>query len=211
MMRPSTVLLLLLSVVSSSRRNGVVVGYTLLPIQQRSSNFVGRDVLASPPSSSSSRRGGSGGGANIEMKKGKANLPSHMRSQYKRSQEMEAYRQQMIESQVSGRRWLVDSARKWDACADLLSPPLPSPYRRPVFLSFATRHIFAYIRNYLIAHPPPPPSLPPGLALSPPRPSILLRVRKWARTVCRCSTSTCAARRRTYVMIYMNIYVYIRV
>jgi hypothetical protein len=37
----------------------------------------------------------------IEMKKGKANLPSHMRSQYKRSQEMEAYRQQMMESQVS--------------------------------------------------------------------------------------------------------------
>ena len=144
MMHPSTVLLLLLSVVApSSRRNAVVVGYTMLPIQQRSSNFVGRDVLASPPSpsSSSSRRGGSGGGANIEMKKGKANLPSHMRSQYKRSQEMEAYRQQMIESQVSGRRWLVDSARKWDACADLLSPPLPSPYRRPVFLSFATRHI----------------------------------------------------------------------
>jgi len=39
----------------------------------------------------------------IEMKKGKANLPSHMRSQYKRSQEMEAYRQQMMESQVSKR------------------------------------------------------------------------------------------------------------
>jgi hypothetical protein len=90
----------------------VVDGYTTSMLHQRSSHFVGRDVIAvSPPSSSSSsggRHGGKNGGMNIEMKKGKANLPSHMRSQYKRSQEMEAYRKQMIDSQVRRRLGGID-------------------------------------------------------------------------------------------------------
>ena len=36
------------------------------------------------------------------MKKGKANVPPQMRQQYKRAQEMENYRQQMMESQTMG-------------------------------------------------------------------------------------------------------------
>jgi hypothetical protein len=98
----STILLVLLSLVA--QRGSAVYGYSTLSSiwspttlhQQRASYFVGRDVLS--PSSSLQRRSAS---SMIEMKKGKANLPSHMRSQYKRSQEMEAYRQQMMESQVS--------------------------------------------------------------------------------------------------------------
>ncbi len=74
------------------------------------------------------------------MKKGKANLPSHMRSQYKRSQEMEAYRQQMIESQVSGGSGVEYPV--WMR-ADIISSPPPSatslitpllPF--PLFFSF---------------------------------------------------------------------------
>ena len=118
-------LLLLSCVVSAVVVDGYHAPVALYPnaLHQRSSHFVGRDVLLPQiPSSadgsaiSSStvdtrgRRddggGGDGGGRrrrrmDVEMKKGKANLPSHMRSQYKRSQEMEAYRKQMIESQVS--------------------------------------------------------------------------------------------------------------
>lgn len=116
MMRPSTVLLLLLLSLLDPRLDddnnsrSAVSGYrhamiTVVspPPQQRSSTFVGRDVLASSSSSSTSTSWGQNrhrSGTTIEMKKGKANLPSHMRSQYKRSQEMEAYRQQMMESQV---------------------------------------------------------------------------------------------------------------
>lgn len=36
------------------------------------------------------------------MKKGKSNVPPAMRNQYKKSQEMEAYRQQMMDSQRMG-------------------------------------------------------------------------------------------------------------
>ena len=36
------------------------------------------------------------------MKKGKANIPSHMRSQYARAQEMEGMRKQMMESTTVG-------------------------------------------------------------------------------------------------------------
>lgn len=102
-MKRSTILALLLVY---AQRGGVYGYSTLSSIwsptlhQQRASYFVGRVVLSS--SSSPSQRSASSSSM-IEMKKGKANLPSHMRSQYKRSQEMEAYRQQMIESQVSKR------------------------------------------------------------------------------------------------------------
>ena len=144
MMRPSTVLLLLLSVVSSSRRNdGVAVGYTTMPIiQQRSSDFAGRDVLAPSSSPSSSRRGGGGTTtkASIEMKKGKANLPSHMRSQYKRSQEMEAYRQQMIESQVRvvvlGIQYYIIYDTWTCGCARVSSLLLPPRYLSSPLLPF---------------------------------------------------------------------------
>jgi hypothetical protein len=37
------------------------------------------------------------------MKKGKANVPPQMRSQYARAQEMESYRKQMVESQSFGK------------------------------------------------------------------------------------------------------------
>ncbi len=57
---------------------------------------MGRDVLALLLLSS--RRGRT---TNIKMKKGKANLPSHMRSQYKRLQEMEAYRKQKQDKQIA--------------------------------------------------------------------------------------------------------------
>lgn len=69
--------------------------YTVSP--QRSSYFVGHSVYhttaATQPSSSRN---------NLTMKKGKANVPPQMRSQYARAQEMEAYRQQMIDSQKYG-------------------------------------------------------------------------------------------------------------
>jgi hypothetical protein len=41
-------------------------------------------------------------GVNMEMKKGKANVPPQMRSQYKRQQEMQAQREQMIASSQPG-------------------------------------------------------------------------------------------------------------
>lgn len=69
-------------------------GYVL---PQRASHFVGRDVRHAAPTASSSSPNA------LVMKKGKANVPPQMRSQYKRAQEMESYRQQMIESQVRAR------------------------------------------------------------------------------------------------------------
>jgi len=38
----------------------------------------------------------------LEMKKGKANVSPQMRQQYKRAQEMESYRQSMMDSQMAG-------------------------------------------------------------------------------------------------------------
>ena len=71
-------------------------GYSVIP--QRSSGFVGRDVYHATPSSRNN--GVNGARATLEMKKGKANVPPQMRQQYKRAQEMENYRQQMMDSQV---------------------------------------------------------------------------------------------------------------
>ncbi len=76
---------------------GTISGYSVLP--QRASYFVGRDVLAAATASTSSSPSA---GASIEMKKGKANIPSHMRSQYARAQEMEGMRKQMMESTTVG-------------------------------------------------------------------------------------------------------------
>ena len=39
-------------------------------------------------------------GSTLEMKKGKPNVNPAMRQQYKRAQEMESYRKEMMESQV---------------------------------------------------------------------------------------------------------------
>jgi len=81
-----TILLLTLS---------TTVGYSVLP--QRASHFVGRDVSHAAPASSRASSG-----ATLEMKKGKANVPPAMRQQYKRSQEMEGYRQEMMDNQKYG-------------------------------------------------------------------------------------------------------------
>ncbi|KAL3760710.1 hypothetical protein ACHAWU_000030 [Discostella pseudostelligera] len=74
-----------------------VSAYSILP--QRASYFVGRDVLASATRASHAAASTS---SIIEMKKGKANIPSHMRSQYARAQEMEGMRKQMMESTTVG-------------------------------------------------------------------------------------------------------------
>lgn len=72
------------------------LGYSVLP--QRASHFVGRDVSHAAPSTSAR----SNTRATLEMKKGKANVPPAMRQQYKRSQEMEGYRQEMMDNQKFG-------------------------------------------------------------------------------------------------------------
>jgi hypothetical protein len=93
MMRLATLLIVLLG-------SSTAAAYTVSP--QRSSYFVGHSVYhttaAAPQTSSSSRVTSS----NLTMKKGKANVPPQMRSQYARAQEMENYRQQMMESQRMG-------------------------------------------------------------------------------------------------------------
>jgi len=81
------ILFLLISTISA---------YTVLP--QRASYFVGRDVNTQQQQQQSRNNGA----ATIEMKKGKANVSPQMRQQYKRAQEMEGYRQQMIDSQTAG-------------------------------------------------------------------------------------------------------------
>ena len=74
---------------------GTTAAYTVSP--QRSSHFVGHGVYhtTTTPSRTTAR-------ATLEMKKGKPNVPSQMRSQYARAQEMESYRQQMMDSQKMG-------------------------------------------------------------------------------------------------------------
>ena len=67
--------------------------YTL---PQSASSFAGRSVTVGA-ASTQQRHGTS---ATLEMKKGKSNVPPAMRNQYKKAQEMEAYRQQMMDSQV---------------------------------------------------------------------------------------------------------------
>ncbi|KAL7453966.1 hypothetical protein ACHAWC_007991 [Mediolabrus comicus] len=92
MMRLTTLLIVLLG-------SSTAAAYTVSP--QRSSYFVGHSVYhttAAAPQTSSSRVTSS----NLTMKKGKANVPPQMRSQYARAQEMENYRQQMMESQRMG-------------------------------------------------------------------------------------------------------------
>jgi hypothetical protein len=81
------ILFLLISTISA---------YTVLP--QRASYFVGRDVNTNNNAAQQQRSSSS----TIEMKKGKANVSPQMRQQYKRAQEMEGYRQQMIDSQTAG-------------------------------------------------------------------------------------------------------------
>ena len=69
---------------------------TVLP--QRASYFVGRDVNVHNNNINNRNSGGSG--STLEMKKGKPNVNPAMRQQYKRAQEMESYRKEMMESQV---------------------------------------------------------------------------------------------------------------
>eukprot|EP00581_Thalassiosira_minuscula_P012424 CAMPEP_0183725582 /NCGR_PEP_ID=MMETSP0737-20130205/20819_1 /TAXON_ID=385413 /ORGANISM="Thalassiosira miniscula, Strain CCMP1093" /LENGTH=216 /DNA_ID=CAMNT_0025956615 /DNA_START=95 /DNA_END=745 /DNA_ORIENTATION=+ len=78
-----------------------ISAYSVIP--QRASHFVGRNVAHSSSSSTPTTNAGSNGArATLEMKKGKANVSPQMRQQYKRAQEMENYRQQMMESQMVG-------------------------------------------------------------------------------------------------------------
>ncbi|KAL3804178.1 hypothetical protein HJC23_013697 [Cyclotella cryptica] len=93
MIRPLSLLLAVLATTSC------VQAYTTL-LPQRSSYFVGRSVQ---DTSSPAHRPNHGTSATLTMKKGKANLPPQMRSQYARAQEMESYRKQMIESQTVGK------------------------------------------------------------------------------------------------------------
>mmetsp|Transcript_35492 Transcript_35492/g.85639 ORF Transcript_35492/g.85639 Transcript_35492/m.85639 type:complete len:219 (+) Transcript_35492:133-789(+) len=93
-MTRSSLLLLAAAALTSS-----VHGYSVLP--QRASHFVGREVSHSS-SPTSNHHGANGARAKLEMKKGKANVPSNMRSQYKRAQEMNDYRKQMEESTMMG-------------------------------------------------------------------------------------------------------------
>ena len=74
-------------------------GYTF---PQSSSYFAGRSVSHATPSNNSNGRS-----ATLEMKKGKANVPPAMRQQYKRSQEMESYRKEMMDNQVRLSAWKV--------------------------------------------------------------------------------------------------------
>ncbi|KAL9179046.1 hypothetical protein ACHAXT_000088 [Thalassiosira profunda] len=84
--------LLLLALAASTH------GYVL---PQRASSFAGRSVVHhSAPTATNN--GNNGARATLEMKKGKANVPPQMRQQYKRAQEMENYRKQMMESQMAG-------------------------------------------------------------------------------------------------------------
>ena len=89
MMRLTTFLVALLA--------GTTAAYTAVS-PQRSSHFVGHGVYHTTSSTASK----STARAHLEMKKGKPNVPSQMRSQYARAQEMESYRQQMMDSQKMG-------------------------------------------------------------------------------------------------------------
>ena len=88
-----TAFLLLVALLGST-----AAAYTVSP--QRSSYFVGHSVYHTTAAPQPSSRGVSS--SNLTMKKGKANVPPQMRSQYARAQEMESYRQQMIDSQTMG-------------------------------------------------------------------------------------------------------------
>ena len=89
MMRLATFLIALLVA-------GTTSAYTVVS-PQRSSHFVGHGVYHTSATSRTTTNG-----ATLEMKKGKPNVPSNMRSQYARAQEMESYRQQMMDSQRMG-------------------------------------------------------------------------------------------------------------
>lgn len=75
-------------------------GYSVLP--QRASHFVGRSVSHTSPTTSTKNNNCNAAKATLEMKKGKANVSRGMGGQYKRAQEMEGYRQQMMDSQKMG-------------------------------------------------------------------------------------------------------------
>mmetsp|Transcript_18320 Transcript_18320/g.29662 ORF Transcript_18320/g.29662 Transcript_18320/m.29662 type:complete len:217 (+) Transcript_18320:131-781(+) len=86
--------LLLLALTSTT-----INAYSVLP--QRASYFVGRDVCHKT-NNNNGAGSSSSSSSTLEMKKGKANVSPQMRQQYKRAQEMESYRQQMMDSQMSG-------------------------------------------------------------------------------------------------------------
>mmetsp|Transcript_4520 Transcript_4520/g.9376 ORF Transcript_4520/g.9376 Transcript_4520/m.9376 type:complete len:216 (-) Transcript_4520:4-651(-) len=75
---------------------GTTAAYTVLP--QRSSHFVGHGVYHTSTTTAST----TSSSATLEMKKGKPNVSPNMRSQYARAQEMESYRQSMMDSQRMG-------------------------------------------------------------------------------------------------------------
>ena len=88
MIRPLATILLTLLTTS-------ITCYTTLP--QRCSPFTGRSVYHEVIAPRTATK------ATLTMKKGKANVPPQMRSQYARAKEMEGYRKQMVESQTVGK------------------------------------------------------------------------------------------------------------
>ena len=70
----------------------------------RVSSFGGSVVVWAPSSESSAAAAATATGRSrfLEMKKGKPNVPPQMRSQYKKQQEMQALRQQMIQASTPG-------------------------------------------------------------------------------------------------------------
>ena len=78
----------------------LIQSYTTLTLPQRSSYFVGSSVHHHDVVGTVNNRASH---AILTMKKGKANVPPQMRSQYARAQEMEGYRKQMVDSQSYGK------------------------------------------------------------------------------------------------------------
>ena len=76
----------------------LIQSYTTFTLPQRSSYFVGSSVSHHDVSTVNNKATH----ATLTMKKGKANVPPQMRSQYTRAQEMESYRRQMVDSQSYG-------------------------------------------------------------------------------------------------------------
>lgn len=102
MMRIQGLMLNLL--VSASLLASVVTAWTthqqFHASSSRVSSFGGSVVVWAPSSSEPSSA--AGGSRYLEMKKGKPNVPPQMRSQYKKQQEMQALREQMIQSSTPG-------------------------------------------------------------------------------------------------------------
>ena len=100
----------------------LIQSYTTFTLPQRSSYFVGSSVSHHDVSTVNNKATH----ATLTMKKGKANVPPQLRSQYTRAQEMESYRRQMVDSQSYGNDGLpvfnlyvrtgLKNVSTWDFC-----------------------------------------------------------------------------------------------